>query len=210
MLLLFLLLPCAKAMGEGAVVFEDAWEKWPYSFVNGKGEPDGFDIELVREVMRRLGKPVTIRLKDQDSVYVDIREGRADLTFAVKTGQYAQYGRFAGVTITRAETSLMVPRNDSLPHITIGELCQRKLLVRDGSMSHQALLDYGMPDSLISAERHMAMAILDMVGRGGGAALWNTVMLKWLMRKYDIRDHVLVPTDIPSAEYRMYLTACTS
>ena len=202
MLLLFLLLPCAKAMGEGAVVFVDAWEKWPYSFVNGKGEPDGFDIELVREVMRRLGKPVTIRLKDQDSVYVDIREGRADLTFAVKTGQYAQYGRFAGVTITHAETSLMVPRSDSLPHITIGELCQRKLLVRDGSMSHQALLDYGMPDSLISAERHMAMAILDMVGRGGGAAVWNTVMLKWLMRKYDIRDHVLVPTDIPSAEYR--------
>ena len=187
---------------EHPLVFEDAWEKWPYSFVNSKGEPDGFDVELTREVMRRLGLPFVVKLCDQDSVYRDMEAKRATLTFATKIGPFLEYGNFGNVTITQAETSLMVPRRDSVKHITISELCKRKIHVREGSISHYALVDAGMPDSLISVEEHMAMAILDMVSNEEGGALWNTVMLKWLMRKYDIKDYVLVPTDIPSAEYR--------
>ena len=187
---------------EHPLVFADAWEKWPYSFVNSKGEPDGFDVELTHEVMRRLGLPFVVRMDDQDSVYGDMERHRADLTFATKVAPYAKYGRFGSVTITQAETSLMVPRKDSVPHVTMDDLCLMKITVRKGSLSHHALVDYGMPDSLITAHNHMAMYILDMVSNGESGALWNTVMLKWLMRKYDIRDYVLVPTDIPSAEYR--------
>lgn len=187
---------------EHPLVFEDAWEKKPYCFINTKGEPAGFDIEMTREVMRRLGLPLVIRLADQDSVYSDMAARRAALTFAVKTSDYARYGRFGSITITQAETSLMVPRRDSVSHVTIDELRRMKLSVRNGSLSHNLLVQSGMPDSLLTVENHMTMAILDMVGEDGGCALWNTVMLKWLIRKYDIRDYVLVPTDIPSAEYR--------
>ena len=187
---------------EKPLVFEDAWEKWPYSFVSSKGEPDGFDIELTREVMRRLGLPFVVRLNEQDSVYSDMESRHADLTFATKVELYAKYGKFGNVTVTQAETSLMVPRKDSVSHLSLDDLCLMKITVRKGSVSHYALVDYGMPDSLITAHNHMAMYILDMVSNGEGGALWNTVMLNWLMRKYDIKDYVLVPTDIPSAEYR--------
>lgn len=68
---------------ERPLIYEDAWEKWPYAFIDGQRKPDGFDVELVREVMRRLNLPYEVRLRHQDSVHVDLKERRADLSFGV-------------------------------------------------------------------------------------------------------------------------------
>ena len=39
------------------LVYEDAWDLWPYAFLNDNGEPDGFNIELIRLIMKELNIP---------------------------------------------------------------------------------------------------------------------------------------------------------
>ena len=187
---------------EHPLIYEDAWTKSPYAFINDEGEPDGFDVELVREIMKRTGLPYEIRMKHQDSVHVDLQRRHADLSFGVSAHYNAPYGLFGSVTLSQFENSLLVPRSDSVAHVTLSQLRNMRLVVACGSRAHAYLKDAGMPDSTITVANNMMMTVLDMVSRGEGGVLWNTVMMKWLLRKYAIQGYVLVPTDIPAGEYR--------
>ena len=187
---------------EHPLIYEDAWTKSPYAFVNSEGEPEGFDVELVREVMRRTGLPYEIRMRHQDTVHVDLQNRRADLSFGVSAHYNSPYGLFGSVTLSQFENSLLVPRSDSVPRVSLSQLRNMHLVVARGSRAHAYLKDGGIPDSTITVTDNMIVTILDMVSRGEGGVLWNTVSMKWLLKKYAIHGYALVPTDIPAGEYR--------
>ena len=187
---------------EHPLIYEDAWTKSPYAFVNSEGEPEGFDVELVREVMRRTGLPYEIRMRHQDTVHVDLQNRRADLSFGVSAHYNSPYGLFGSVTLSQFENSLLVPRSDSVPRVSLSQLRNMHLVVARGSRAHAYLQDGGIPDSTITVTDNMIVTILDMVSRGEGGVLWNTVSMKWLLKKYAIHGYALVPTDIPAGEYR--------
>ena len=42
---------------EHPLVYEDVWDLWPYSFLNDNGEPEGYNIDLIRLMMDRLNIP---------------------------------------------------------------------------------------------------------------------------------------------------------
>ena len=187
---------------EHPLIYEDAWTKSPYAFVNSEGEPDGFDVELIREVMRRTGLPYEIRMRHQDTVHVDLQNRRADLSFGVSARYNSPYGLFGSVTLSQFENSLLVPRSDSVPRVSLSQLRNMHIVVSRGSRAHAYLKDGGIPDSTITVTDNMIVTILDMVSRGEGGVLWNTVSMKWLLKKYAIHGYALVPTDIPAGEYR--------
>ena len=45
------------------LIYEDVWDLWPYSFLNDNGDPDGFNVDLIRLIMKELNIPYEIRLK---------------------------------------------------------------------------------------------------------------------------------------------------
>ena len=42
---------------EHPLIYEDAWDLWPYVFLNENGEPDGYNIDLLRMIFKRLDIP---------------------------------------------------------------------------------------------------------------------------------------------------------
>ena len=48
---------------EHPLVYEDAWDLWPYSFLNANGEAVGYNIELVKLICQQLNIPYVIKLK---------------------------------------------------------------------------------------------------------------------------------------------------
>ena len=48
---------------EKTLIIEDSESIWPYSFLNEKGEPEGYCIDLIRLLMNELHIPYEIRLK---------------------------------------------------------------------------------------------------------------------------------------------------
>ena len=39
------------------LVYEDAWDLWPYVFLNENGEPDGYNIDLLKMIFKELDIP---------------------------------------------------------------------------------------------------------------------------------------------------------
>ncbi len=62
----------------------------PYHFVNANGEPDGFDIDLVRAVARVTGRKVDITLGPWQEARKELESGRLDLLAGMTMSQRRQ------------------------------------------------------------------------------------------------------------------------
>ncbi|MDD2960461.1 MAG: transporter substrate-binding domain-containing protein [Muribaculaceae bacterium] len=51
----------------------------PFSFINSNGEPDGFDIDLIKAIMNELQLPYNLSMGDWETVLKEFKEGKIDL-----------------------------------------------------------------------------------------------------------------------------------
>ena len=78
---------------EHPLVYEDAWDLWPYSFLNAEGKPVGYNIDLVKLICDELGIPYVIRLKPTQAALQDVKNGEADLMLAMAANYPSEYGK---------------------------------------------------------------------------------------------------------------------
>ena len=53
---------------ENPLIYEDACDLWPYSYINDEGQPEGFNIDLIERLLQELNIPYIIRLKASTAV----------------------------------------------------------------------------------------------------------------------------------------------
>ena len=80
------------------LVYEDLLDLPPFSYVNDEGKPDGFNIALVKEMMKRLGVPYVIKLKHTPLNFQDVSNGTAALTIGMKAPYHDKYGAYSANT----------------------------------------------------------------------------------------------------------------
>ena len=61
------------------LIYEDAWDLWPYVFLNENGEPDGYNIDLLKLIFKELDIPYVIKLKPTLEAQADLKNGKSDL-----------------------------------------------------------------------------------------------------------------------------------
>ena len=184
------------------LIYEDSWRKWPYAFINDEGEPDGFNVELMRRVLSRLGIPYEIRLRNQEEAHEDLRNDSADVSLGVAADYNAPFGRFGRFTICRFENAILLPKKDSVALITPQDLFNIPFYVRQNSRAYHYLKAAGLPDSIIHTADNMEIEILERYGEEEIYPVWNDMMLRWVANKYHLDDYCVVPVDIPAGEYR--------
>ncbi len=184
------------------LIYEDSWRKWPYAFINDEGEPDGFNVELMRRVLSRLGIPYEIRLRNQEEAHEDLRNDSADVSLGVAADYNAPFGRFGRFTICRFKNAILLPKKDSVALITPQDLFNIPFYVRQNSRAYHYLKAAGLPDSIIHTADNMEIEILERYGEEEIYPVWNDMMLRWVANKYHLDDNCVVPVDIPAGEYR--------
>ena len=184
------------------LIYEDSWRKWPYAFINDEGEPDGFNVELMRRVLSRLGIPYEIRLRNQEEAHEDLRNDSADVSLGVAADYNAPFGRFGRFTICYFENAILLPKKDSVALITPQDLFNIPFYVRQNSRAYHYLKAAGLPDSIIHTADNMEIEILERYGEEEIYPVWNDMMLRWVANKYHLDDNCVVPVDIPAGEYR--------
>lgn len=184
------------------LIYEDSWRKWPYAFINDEGEPDGFNVELMRRVLLRLGIPYEIRLRNQEEAHEDLRNDSADVSLGVAADYNAPFGRFGRFTICYFENAILLPKKDSVALITPQDLFNIPFYVRQNSRAYHYLKAAGLPDSIIHTADNMEIEILERYGEEEIYPVWSAMMLRWVANKYHLDDNCVVPVDIPAGEYR--------
>ena len=185
------------------LLYEDAWDLWPYAFLNDNGEPDGFNIDLIRMIMKELNIPYAIKLVPQQKAFEDLRDGRSDLMLGLAVGFHDEYGLYGNNAITLFTQSVAAPKDKPIEIKTFRDLGKEgvKVIVNPNSMSYHLMIDYGWEANTIPAP-DLREVIQQVSAHEDGQIVWNTLSLKWLMNRYHIDNLQLTPVNMPHGEYK--------
>jgi len=209
-LALFMLMPGAIHAAKDSVrvytkehplVYEDAWDLWPYAFLNEQGEPDGFNIDLLKILMEELHIPYVIKMKPVQEAFYDMRDMKSDLMMGLAVWFNDQFGKYNQNVITLFTQSVVSPKKQKGRIQTFHDLADHKVIVWKGSLCHRLMKENGWGENAIPCE-DMQEAIKEVSAREEGQIVWNTLSLKWLMNKYKIDNLELTPVDMPHGEYK--------
>ena len=185
------------------LIYEDAWDLWPYVFLNTNGEPDGYNIDLLKLIFKELDIPYIIKLKPTLEAQSDLKNKQSDLMLRMDA-DFARSNSSYGQSIVQLFThSIVVPKSKSINIRDVNDLNNHRVIVHEGSFSHHYLLDHKI-NVQIDAYDDMRDAILKVSTENDGIILWNTMSLKWLMQKYQTEHLQLIPIDLPYGEYKFF------
>lgn len=188
---------------EHPLVYEDARDLWPYSFINDEGKPEGYNIDLIDLVMNELNIPYIIKLKPQHEVFLDLKAQKADLTLGLAAGFHDEFGLYGRQAITLLTQSVATPKDKDVEIKTFRDLNKPgvKVIVNDSSLCHHLMIDYGW-DSHAVVSNNIKESLQDLSDKKNGQIVWNTLSLKWLIQHYNINNVVLTPVNMPHGEYK--------
>ena len=183
------------------LVYEDAWDLWPYSFLNDTGEPVGYNIDLIKLIFKELNIPYRIKLKPTQNALNDLKTGRADLMCAMDAhfhNEYAQYGKSVIQIFTH---SVVHSKSEPVAVKTVDDLASQQVIVHTGSFSHHLMMERGWGENAIPYD-DMQEAVQYVHNQKGAQIVWNTMSLKWLIYKFGYDDLELTPVNIQHGEYK--------
>ena len=186
---------------ERPLVYEGAWDLWPYSFQNDIGEPVGYNIDLLRLVCKELDIPYRIKLKHKQDALNDLKAGRSDLMCTMGEHYNEEYAKCSKSVIQIFTPSIVHRKDEPVAVKTLDDLATVKVIVHLNSFCHHLMMDHGWEKNAIPYD-DMEEAIQYVHNHKGIQIVWNTVSLKWLMHKFNYDDLELTPTNIPHGEYK--------
>ena len=185
------------------LIYEDAWDLWPYVFLNENGEPDGYNIDLLKMIFKELDIPYEIRLRPTLEAQKDLKDHKSDLMLRMDA-DFARHNSSYGRTIVQIFThSLVKPKGQAVNAKNGKELSRYPVIVHDKSFSHYKLKENGWAKEIIPYE-DMKEAIQNVSTENNGIILWNSMSLKWLMTKYHTDNLEIIPFDFPYGEYKFF------
>ena len=186
---------------EHPLVYEDAWDLWPYAFLNEVGDPVGYNIDLLKIIMRRLDIPYIIKLKPTSEALKDLKAGHADLMCGMAAEFHDDYAKY-GKSIIQLFTHSIVHQKGVLPKVkTVNDLSSHVVLVHAGAFSHHLMKDKGWEANSVPYN-DMQDAVQKAHSDPKSQVLWNTMSLKYLIQKFKYDNLELSPVDMPNGEYK--------
>jgi PAS domain-containing protein len=192
---------------ERPLVFEDSESIWPYSFLNEKGEPEGYCIDLIKMLMSELGIPYVIQLKPHQEVLQDLKAGRADLILGLGDVYEEKFGHYGQTTVTLLTQSVATPKIKSVAIKSFRDLGNKgqQVIVKDSGLCHHLMVDYGWDDHVV-VSHDIAKSIQEVNEKQEGQIVWNTLTLKWLINYYHLENLQLTPVNMPHGETKFIAT----
>lgn len=185
------------------LIYEDAWDLWPYVFLNENGEPDGYNIDLLKMIFKELNIPYEIRLRPTLEAQKDLKEHKSDLMLRMDA-DFARHNSSYGRTIVQIFThSLVKPKGQAVNARNGKELSRYPVIVHNKSFSHYKLMENGWAKEIIPYD-DMKEAIQNVSTENNGIILWNSMSLRWLMTKYHTDNLEIIPFDFPYGEYKFF------
>ena len=186
---------------EHPLVYEDSWDLWPYVFLNENGEPDGYNIDLLKLIFKELDMPYIIKLMPTLDAQNDLREGKSDLMLRMDA-EFTQGNSIFGNNVVQLFThSIVTPTDKPVKIENIRSLARYTVIVHEGSFSHY-LIKKNKWAKKIEPFDDMKEAIQKVSTLDDGIIVWNTMSLKWLMQKYHTDNLSITPIDLPYGEYK--------
>lgn len=172
----------------------------PYEFLNEKGEPDGFNVELFAAIARELGIKYKLELGQWSQVWDEVKTGRADVLLGVMvSSQRAEVVRF-GISHSVMTHGIFTRIKDN--YVTLEELRGKEIIVQDQDRMHEFLIEQHLTDKIILVKSQLEALQLLASGKHDAALLGN-FQGAHLIRKLEIKNLMVTSSEIEPQKYAM-------
>ena len=186
---------------EHPLVYEDAWDLWPYSFLNASGEAVGYNIDLVKLICQELDIPYVIKLKPTSKALSDLRSGEADLMLAMEADYHDEFAHYGESVVQIFTHSVLHRKGEPARIVTENDLSKYPVIVHEGSFSHHLMEDKGWSQNAIPYN-DMREAVQYVHNTPNCQIVWNTLSLKWLIRTLHFDNLELTPVNMRHGDYK--------
>ena len=186
---------------ERPLVYEDAWDLWPYSFLNENGEPVGYNIDLLKMLCKELDIPYIVKLKPTQEALEDLKNRHADLMCGMDAHFHNDYGQYGKSVIQIFTHSLLHQKDDPAKIKTLEDLANHRVIVHKGSFSHHLMTKHGWGHNAVPYD-DMQDAVQKAHLSKEYQIVWNTLSLQYLIRKFNYDNLELEPVNVQHGEYK--------
>ena len=186
---------------EHPVVYEDAWDLWPYAFLNENGEAVGYNVDLLKMMFKELNIPFVIKLKPTQDALNDLKSGHADLMCGMDAHFHNEYGKYGKTVIQIFTHSVLHQKIDPVKINSVEDLANHRVIVHKGSFSHHLMIKNGWGYNAVAYD-DMQEAVQRAHLSREYQIVWNTLSLDYLIRKFKFNDLELVPVNVQHGEYK--------
>ncbi|MCK5689789.1 transporter substrate-binding domain-containing protein, partial [Myxococcota bacterium] len=171
----------------------------PYEFLDKKGQPTGYNIELTQALARVTGLDIEIRLGPWADIVEQMKSGEID----VIQGMFYSPERDKLFEFSPPHTVIhhvAVVRKNTLPPAQIADLMGKRIVVMKGDIMHDWLLEKGINTQITTVETQ-ADALRELASGKHDCALVARLPAMYLIEKYGLDNLILAEHSLLAPEY---------
>lgn len=127
---------------EKIVIFNGNRNFPPFEFINDHGKPDGFDVDLISTIFRRLNLRYRIEMKEWKTVMGNLDSGKVDVATLMYSNSRAKKYDFG--PIVKFTSLYAVYADVEKPVNSLKDFAGKRVVVEKGTLSEEMIRDYGI------------------------------------------------------------------
>ena len=185
------------------LVIVSDWEFPPYEFCNDKGEPDGYNIEVLNIILDRLNIPHRYVMQEWYMATETFERREADLIFALSFN-YMKRPYVMTRNLLHFYRIVSVRRPDEKPLTKINTVGTGDTLIMKANDYAPIRILMSNPEPLFTIEYHSPKDALTGVQRGKyNYFLWGEIPIQRKLKELGLDSLATDVTDIPPGELRL-------
>lgn len=172
----------------------------PFEYLDDKGRPAGFNVELTQAIARQMGLDLEIRLGPWDKIVEQLVNGDLDVIQGIYySDQRDQLFDFSQPYLVNHHVSV-VRQGQGPPPATVADLAGKRLVAQRGDIVVGFLTEHGLTDHLLLVENQQEVLREVAAGRADVGLVVRLGALHFL-KNWRGTDLVLGRTSLVAAEY---------
>lgn len=172
----------------------------PFEFINDQGMPDGFNIELFRELAKELNLNFTLELDQWSKVRHELETGKIDVITGMMVSTTRATKMLFGTPHSIMTHSIFSRKTD--PFYNLSELKNKEIVVQSGDLMHDLIIETQLTDKIIAVSTQLEA--LTLINNGyHDAALIGNFQGSFLLKQYKLKNIHISGTGIEPQKYAM-------
>ena len=172
----------------------------PYEFINEKGEPDGFNVELFKLLAKELGIKYELELEPWAKVRNEIETGQIDVLLGLMVSNQRAEKILFGIPHSVMTHGIFTRKNHVFT--TLESLKGKEIIVQDKDRMHDYLIESGLTDKIIAVGSQLEALQLLASGKHD-AALVGNFQGALLIKQHKLKNIKIQSSDIEPYKYAM-------
>lgn len=170
----------------------------PYEFINDKGEPDGFNVDLVRAVMEELKLSYDIQLEDWSTVLRQFNNNEVDLITGVAKSNIPSENFELSLAYSYVDYIFVCRKNN--PILDAKDLSKKSIIVQKHTLPYKKMKDMNYDANFIVVD-NMVEGLKKLSEGEGDVAICINKMAHYIIYKNGLTNLSIHDSGWPLREY---------